>query len=176
MLFLQTSTKAKQKMATLYLALKTIHILSAILGLGPGFIMIYMVRLASNMTELRQAYKIRNRTHIFVMVGGTLLLLTGLGMGFINPIFFHTQWYMTGLVLFLIALGFGPVILSPCSKPIKKILREYQGEEIPEDYYRFSRKLFFWERVENVIFGAVILLMILKPSRLFLVDLLPYFH
>ncbi len=148
---------------TLYSFLLLIHVFSAILGLGPGFIMIYIVTKAKNMTELKHAYFIRNRVHVFVMVGGTLLLLTGLLMGFLNPGLFQAGWYITSLTLFLIALAFGPLILSPKSKPVKTLLKNYKGEKIPEEYYRLSKELFFYERIENVIFLIIIVLMILKP-------------
>ncbi|KXK45853.1 MAG: hypothetical protein BWX95_02453 [Bacteroidetes bacterium ADurb.Bin141] len=150
-------------MADLYRVLVVIHVLSAILGLGPGFVMIYVVTRATNMTELKHAYLIRNRLHNFVIVGGTLLLLSGLAMGIITPYLFRAGWYVTALILFLVALAFGPVMLSPRSKPIKQLLQSHRGENIPEAYYPLARELFFYERVENVIFIIIILLMILKP-------------
>lgn len=150
-------------MADLYRVLVVIHVLSAILGLGPGFVMIYVVTRATNMTELKHAYLIRNRLHNFVIVGGTLLLLSGLAMGIITPYLFRAGWYVTALILFLVALAFGPVMLSPRSKPIKELLKKHQGENIPDEYYPLARNLFFYERVENVIFIIIILLMVLKP-------------
>src|SRR5690625_2191300 len=114
-----------------YDILVVIHVFSAIVGLGPGFVMIYIVTKAKTMTELRHAYKIRNRIHIFVMVGGTLLLLTGLTMGLMRPYLFSQIWFISSLVLFLIALGAGPIVLSPRSKPIKNILQEHKGDDIP---------------------------------------------
>jgi uncharacterized membrane protein len=149
---------------TFYQILILVHVLSAILGLGPGFIMIYVVTRASTMTELRHAYLIRNRLHIFVMIGGTILLLTGLAMGILNPYWFRQGWYITSLTLFLIALGFGPAVLSPLSKPIKKLLKEHQGDDIPVHYNELIRKLFFYERIENVLFIIIIVLMVLKPD------------
>jgi uncharacterized membrane protein len=131
--------------------------------MGPGFVMIYVVTNASTMTELRHAYAIRNRLHIFVMVGGTLLLVTGLWMGALNPYLFHVGWYVTSLILFLIALGFGPTVLGPRSRPIKALLANHQGDDIPGEYYVLSKKLFFYERIENAIFLIVIALMITKP-------------
>lgn len=151
---------------TFYYFVVLIHVLSAILGLGPGFIMIYVVTKAQNMPELRQAYAIRNRLHIFVMIGGTLLLLTGLLMGALNPILFRMGWYVCSLTLFLIALGFGPLILSPRSKPIKKLLEEYPGHEIPAEYFLMAKSLFFYERIENVLFVIIIIMMVLKPAFL----------
>lgn len=148
---------------TFYKLLVFIHIFSAILGLGPGFIMIYVVTKSKTMTELRHAYMIRNRIHIFVMIGGTLLLLTGILMGIINPYLFSQGWYIVSLILFLVALAFGPIALSPRSKPIKKMLKEHQGDEIPERYFTLSKELFFYERLENILFLIIIALMILKP-------------
>ncbi|MDY0395266.1 DUF2269 family protein [Virgibacillus halophilus] len=148
----------------LYKFLLMVHIFSAILGMGPGFVMMHVLKKAKTMSELRHAYQIRNQLHIFVMIGGTLLIVTGLLMGWIHPYLFRTGWYMLSLTLFLIALGFGPVILSPRSKPIKKFLHEYAaGEEIPDLYYSMADRLFLAERVENAIFLVVIALMILKP-------------
>lgn len=146
-----------------YRLIVLIHVFSAILGLGPGFVMIYIVTKATNMTELKHAYLIRNRLHVFVMVGGTLLLLSGLTMGFMVPAWFQTGWYVASLLLFLVALAFGPLVLSSKSKPIKKLLKEYNGEEIPNEYYILSKKLFFYERIENILFLLIILLMVLKP-------------
>ena len=148
---------------TFYRFLLLIHIFSAILGLGPGFVMIYIVTRANTMTELKHAYLIRNRLHIFVMIGGTLLIITGLWMGALNNYLFRQGWYVTSLILFLIALAFGPLVLSPRSKPIKGLLKTHQGDVIPQEYYKLAGKLFFFERIENVIFLTIIVLMVLKP-------------
>lgn len=146
-----------------YDILVVIHVFSAIVGLGPGFVMIYIVTKAETMTELRHVYKIRNRIHIFVMIGGTLLLLTGLVMGLLRPYLFNQIWFISSLVLFLIALGAGPILLSPRSKPIKIILEEHKGEHVPERYHALSKQLFFYERITNIIFFIIILLMITRP-------------
>jgi uncharacterized membrane protein len=140
-----------------------IHIFSAIIGMGPGFILTTVVKSGETMTELRHAYAIRNKLHIYVMIGGTLLLITGLIMGSINQYLFHMGWYVTSLILFLISLALGPLALSPRSKPIKSLLNSYQGEEIPQEYYPLAKRLFRCEYLENFIFIIIITLMILKP-------------
>lgn len=151
---------------TFYNLLVLIHVFSAILGMGPGFVLIYVAKHPQNLTELKHGFKLRTRLHIFVMIGGILLLLTGLTMGYLNPALFQAFWYVTSLTLFLIALFFGPFILSPRSKPIKALLKEQEGEKIPERYYKMAGNLFFWERIENAIFLVIIMLMILKPYSL----------
>jgi uncharacterized membrane protein len=148
---------------TFYKIIVVLHIFSAIMGMGPGFILTTVVKSGKTMTELRHSYAVRHKLHIFVMVGGTLLLITGLLMGFMNPSLFRMGWYVISLVLFLAALAIGPVVLSPRSKPVKALLASHKGEEIPEEYYRLSKILFRYEHLENAIFIVIITLMILKP-------------
>ncbi|MFL6557106.1 MAG: DUF2269 family protein [Bacillus sp. (in: firmicutes)] len=150
-------------MIILYKILVFIHIFSAILGMGPGFILTTVVKSGGNMTELRHSYRIRHKLHIFVMIGGILLLISGLSMGFITPGLFRMGWYVTSLLLFLAALAIGPLVLSPRSKPVKALLAAHKGEEIPEEYWRLSKILFRFETLENIIFVIIIALMILKP-------------
>jgi uncharacterized membrane protein len=148
---------------TFYKIIVVLHIFSAIMGMGPGFILTTVVKSGKTMTELRHSYAIRHKLHIFVMAGGTLLLITGLIMGFMNPSLFRMGWYVTSLILFLAALAIGPLVLSPRSKPVKALLASHKGEEIPEEYYRISKILFRYEHLENAIFIVIIALMILKP-------------
>ena len=150
-------------MISFYKILVFIHIFSAIIGMGPGFILTTVVKAGNNMTELRHSYRVRNTLHIYVMIGGTLLLLSGIGMGMMNQTLFRMGWYVVSLVLFLSALAIGPLVLSPRSKPIKALLESHKGEEIPEEYYRLSKILFRYENLENCIFIIIITLMILKP-------------
>ncbi|WP_312472024.1 DUF2269 family protein [Neobacillus sp.] len=150
-------------MSTIYNIIVFIHIFSAILGMGPGFVLTTVVKSGNTMTELKHSYKIRHKLHIFVMIGGILLLITGLAMGYINPSLFRMGWYVTSLFLFLAALAIGPLVLSPRSKPVKALLESHNGEVIPEEYWRLSKVLFRYENLENVIFLIIIALMITKP-------------
>lgn len=149
---------------TLYYTLVVIHILSAIIGLGPGFILTFLVIKADNMTELRNGYKMRKRIHVFVMVGGSLLLLTGVAMGLLRPHLFTEGWYITSFTLYFLALAASPLLLRKEAKPINRFLAEYdEGEEIPQKYYDLSKRLYLYEHITNVFFTIIILLMILKP-------------
>lgn len=131
--------------------------------MGPGFVLTLIPKSAKNMSELRNAYLIKHRVHIMVMIGGALLLISGLLMGAINPALFRAGWYVTSLILFLLALASGPFILKPLSRPIKELLATYEGEDIPKQYDRLIKRLDLTEHIANIIFLIVIALMILKP-------------
>jgi Na+-translocating ferredoxin:NAD+ oxidoreductase RnfE subunit len=146
-----------------YKLLILVHIFSAIVGMGPGFALVYIVKSANTMSELRHAYVIRSRLHIFVMIGGTLLLITGLLMGLLNPSLFHMGWYVISLILFLIGMAMGPLVLARKSRPVKALLESYEGDDIPEEYTHLSSQLFKYEWIENMILLIIIFLMALKP-------------
>lgn len=131
--------------------------------MGPGFVLSMIAKSAKTMTELRNAYVIKHRIHMMVMIGGILLVVSGLLMGVINPRLFQTGWYVVSLTLFLIGLAMGPILLSPISKPIKALLNSHKGDRIPEEYKRLSKKLDFYENIGSFIFLVIIVLMILKP-------------
>ena len=152
-------------MSFIYNSLVFIHIFSAILGMGPGLVMTAVVTLSKpqTMSELKHSFKVRHSLHIFTMVGGILLLVSGLLMGALKPYWFTQGWYVTSLILFLVALAMGPFVLTPRSKPIKRLFEEVQGEKIPDVYDDLSKELFFYERVINISFLVIISLMILKP-------------
>lgn len=149
---------------TLYQFLLIIHILSAIIGLGPGFVMIYLVTYAQTMEQLRYSYQLRHRVHIFVMIGGVGLLVTGIWMGLLNRVLLTQGWYLMSLILYLIALAMGPLVLKRLSTPIKAFLSEPQVHDgIPQTYKQMAQKLFFYERIEMIIFIIIIILMVWKP-------------
>lgn len=152
---------------TFYEILVIIHILSAIVGLGPGFVLTYIVMKATNMAELRHGYKLRKQIHIFVMIGGTLLLVTGIIMGLINPYLFKQGWYIVSFILYILALAASPLLLRKEAKPINQFLEEYEEEHdkaaIPQIYFDLSKRLYLYEHLTNVFFLFIILLMILKP-------------
>lgn len=148
---------------TIYKLLVLIHVISAIAGLGPGFIMTYIITKSTTMDELRHGYKLRGQLHVIVMIGGILLLVTGLTMGMMNPHLFSAGWYVTSLILYMIGLAFGPFLLAPLTRKIRPLIAAYEGTDIPESYWQYARKLYLYENIINTIFIVIIVMMVLKP-------------
>ncbi|WP_217587295.1 DUF2269 family protein [Lentibacillus saliphilus] len=148
---------------TLYEFLVLIHVLAAILGMGPGFVMTFIVDRAKTMTELRLGFELRRRIHIFIMIGATLLLVTGLGMALLNTRLLSQGWYIVSLILFVAIIAAGPLLLAPLMKPIKAMLLSSDGEVIPDAYKPLAKKLFIVEHLTNILIIIIIVLMILKP-------------
>jgi uncharacterized membrane protein len=150
-------------MQTIYSILVVIHIFSAIVGIGPGFILTTIVKSARTMEEIRHAFMLKTKVHVFVMIGGILVLVTGLAMGFIRPYLFNQGWYITSMLLYFLALALGPTLLKKYSYPIKQILQNKDRNDIPKEYFTHLNKLLKVEYVENTLLICIIILMILKP-------------
>ncbi len=150
-------------MQTIYSILVVIHIFSAIVGIGPGFILTTIVKSARTMEEIRHAFMLKTKVHVFVMIGGILVLVTGLAMGFIRPYLFNQGWYITSMLLYFLALALGPTLLKKYSYPIKQILQNKDRNDIPKEYFTHLNKLLKVEYVENTLLICIIILMTLKP-------------
>ncbi|KAB8128306.1 DUF2269 family protein [Gracilibacillus oryzae] len=150
-------------MQSLYTFLVVIHIFSAIVGIGPGFILTTIVKSSHTIDEIRHAFALKKKVHLFAMIGGILVLITGLSMGLIRPYLFQQGWYITSMIIYLTALSLGPTLLKKYSKPIKQMLKDQTLQEVPETYHSNVQKLLKVEYIENSLLIIVILLMILKP-------------
>lgn len=150
-------------METFYRILVFLHIFSAIVGIGPGFVLTTITKFAKTLPQIRYAHFVKLKVHVLVMVGGTIVLLTGLTMGALKPVLFQQGWYLTSMILYLIGLALGPTLLKKHSRAIKEILDDPSLEELPPEYYESSRKLLKLEYLVNTALIIVIILMITKP-------------
>ncbi|UOQ84970.1 DUF2269 family protein [Gracilibacillus salinarum] len=150
-------------MNSLYSWIVVIHIFSAIVGIGPGFILTTIVKSAKTLPEVRHAFFIKKKLHIFVMSGGMLLLVSGLLMGLLRPMLFQQGWYITSLILYFFALLLGPTALKRSSAPIKEMLADPQLTDVPDSYHVLVQRLLRIEYVENTLLLTIILLMVTKP-------------
>ena len=150
-------------METFYRILVFLHILSAIAGIGPGFVLTTITKFAKTLDQARYAHFVKLKVHILVMIGGTMVLLTGLTMGAIKPVLFQQGWYLTSMILYLIALVLGPTLLKKHSRAVREILEDSSLKELPAQYEVSSKKLIHLEYIVNILLLIVIVLMITKP-------------
>ncbi|WP_163581558.1 DUF2269 family protein [Gracilibacillus saliphilus] len=150
-------------MNSIYTVLVVIHVFSAIVGIGPGFVLTTIVKSAKSLPEVRHAFALKAKVHIFVMIGGILVLLTGLLMGVLKPVLFQQGWYVASMILYFVALSLGPTLLKKFSTPIKALIAEPDLDSVPETYHENLQKLLRVEYIENTLLLIIILLMITKP-------------
>ncbi len=147
----------------LFLLVKWIHVLSAILAVGANATYgIWMVR-ASRQPSLLP-FVLRTIKWIDDRVANplyALLLLTGLTMAFMVPIPLTTPWLATALILYGVVLVLGLVVFVPTFRHQIELL-ESEGFDSPR-----YKKAAAQARVLGVIVGIIVLaitfMMVVKP-------------
>jgi len=80
-----------------------IHVLSAIIGVGPTFFSHALLRKNQSMEDLRSSLRLNHRLEVFPKIGGTLALLTGIILVLIgNYGGFAQIWIIGSLVVYAI--------------------------------------------------------------------------
>ena len=80
-----------------------IHVLSAIIGVGPTFFSHALLRKNQSMEDLRSSLRLAHRLELFPKIGGTLALLTGIILVLIgNYGGFAQIWIIGSLVVYAI--------------------------------------------------------------------------
>lgn len=147
----------------LYNLLIVVHILSAIVGVGPVLFINFILRKTKNNEELMYAHRLVEKLNRNANVGFGLLLLTGLLMGWINPFYFQMTWYVVSLSLFLLSACYAIFIIEPKLKQLAQIVSNAKVSTISDEYRALYKKKAAYDVVGNMLLIAIIILMILKP-------------
>jgi uncharacterized membrane protein len=154
---------------SIYLILKSVHILSVVLFLG-NIIVTGWWKLFADFTQQPETLKFAQRQvtltdYVFTLVGSTLIFISGIGMIHLQKLdFFHTPWLLWGTGLFLISGVLWLLLLIPLQIKLARLSRTLTANSpVPEIYWTLEK----WWLIIGVI--AIILpiitlfLMVLKP-------------
>jgi uncharacterized membrane protein len=151
---------------TLYLTLKSFHILAAITWVG-GAIMTqaFAIRTMRSGDPQRMALFAADVEFIgqrLFTSASLVLLLVGIWMVIIGPWSFGMTWILFALVVFGGSFVLGAGFVGPESGRIGKLM-ETQGPASPEVQRRIKR-IFFVSRIELVFLILVVFDMVVKPG------------
>ncbi|MCA1055731.1 DUF2269 family protein [Rossellomorea aquimaris] len=146
-----------------YKVLLTIHILSAIVGIGSTFLFPLILAIPKKVKELQLALRVLNKGADYPKFGAILLLLSGLGMGALNTELFQKGWYITAIILLLTAVLIYILRILPRLKTAIDHVADIEGEEIPQTYYDLKNGIKPFMITASAIDVIIILLMIWKP-------------
>lgn len=145
-----------------------IHVLSAIIGVGPTYFAHVLLRKNQKLDELRSSLRVGVRLEIFPKIGGTLAVLTGLLLIWLGDYGSFMQiWLFGSLIAYLliqvIAVGFA----TPYQKKLAGWVLDpanQKASSLP------AEQLIQWVKARNYFYGAsaigliLFIFMIVKPS------------
>ncbi|MBB6674100.1 DUF2269 family protein [Cohnella nanjingensis] len=144
-----------------------VHILSAILGVGPVFFSHVLLGPRQSANELRHSIRLFKTLELFPKIGGSLAVLTGLALVFIGDYGrFMQLWIFGSLVLYIliqiIVIGF----VAPAAKQLSTWLNDpsnRKADALPPEQQAFwmrANKLFWMASTLGTLLFAF---MIMKP-------------
>jgi uncharacterized membrane protein len=148
----------------LYLYLKWLHVLSAIVAVGANATYgIWLSRASRNPDNLPFTLKgIKMLDDRFANPAYGLLLITGLAMAFTAPLPLTTPWLLSGLVLYVVLVLVGIFGYTPALRGQIRIL-ENEGFNSP-NYQAQARRGTMLGIILAILAIGIVFLMVVKPA------------
>lgn len=148
---------------SLYLVLKFLHVLAAIIAVGTnatyGMLLARAHRDPKHLRHVRESVRALDRT--LANPAYAALLITGLLMVWIGPLSITTPWVLVSLILFLLTAALGLAILTPLTRRQGEVLARH-GPNSPE-YQRMRRQIDRLSGLAVLIIVGITYLMVAKP-------------
>ena len=149
---------------TTYFILKFLHVLSATIWVGGGFMLQMLLwrarRLGPEMAaSFNQAAEWTSQ-HVF-MPASFATLAFGIATVVVGPWSFSDLWITLGFVGFAVSALNGMAVLGPTAKKMKAVIEE-RGPNDPVATH-MARRLDLFGRIDLVVLIAVVFDMIVKP-------------
>ncbi|MEH7392314.1 DUF2269 family protein [Bacillus sp. JJ1474] len=148
---------------TWYEALVLIHVIAAVVGLGPAFIFSIISRFPKTKEQLLWTNDLLSKLEKPVKIGSITLFITGLVMGVLNTHLFTAGWYIASIILYIVAQILVIGIAGKKSKKAAEILESFQGNDIPEEVTELNKKSDTALSLASIIAIVMIVLMSVKP-------------
>ncbi|WP_248928831.1 DUF2269 family protein [Paenibacillus hamazuiensis] len=148
--------------------LVTIHVLSAMLGLGPAYAFPFILRKVSTLDEMKRNLLQVASLEVFPKIFGSLAFISGLALFFIGSYGpFMQVWIIGSLAVFAAIEILVIVYLNPAAGRLIKLLAESEtaASDVPAAHltvlYTRVRNLHLWSGILGIL---LLILMIVKPQ------------
>ncbi|MFT4414874.1 DUF2269 family protein [Fredinandcohnia humi] len=122
-----------------------IHILSAIIGVGPTFFAHVLLRKNQNAVQLRQSMALSQLLNFFPKIGGTIAVLTGITLVILGEYgSFLNLWLIGSLIVYILIQIIVIGIIDPNSKKLGAWVFDENNEdavELPQEQNQLLSKI-----------------------------------
>jgi uncharacterized membrane protein len=144
-----------------------IHVLSAIIGIGPTYAFHIIFRKNQSVQELRSSFKTGTILELLPKIFGSLAVVSGLTLFFVGSYGSFTQlWLIGSLILYIIIQVIIIGIVSPLGARLKKWLADPASQslqEVPAEQVKLHNKMLNNLNLASGLGIVLFIFMILKP-------------
>ncbi|KGP73190.1 DUF2269 family protein [Pontibacillus yanchengensis] len=144
-----------------------IHVLSAIIGVGPTFFAHVLVRPDQTPAQLRESLALAKKLEFFPKVGGSIAVLSGLILVWLGDYgSFMQVWLFGSLILYILIQIIVVAIVTPKSRRVHywvQLDENKQATALPLKQEQLLKSVNTWFYVASSLGVLLFILMILKP-------------
>jgi uncharacterized membrane protein len=145
-----------------------VHVLSAIIGIGPTFAFLVVLRKNQSFQELRSSLKMGNILELFPKILGSLAVVTGLVLFFVGDYGQFTQlWLIGSLILYVIIQVIVIAFVPPSVKSLTKWVAEpanHTLQVLPSEQTKLLSKALNFTNLACLLGIVLFAFMIMKPT------------
>ncbi len=143
--------------------LVVLHVIAAIVGIGPAFVLPLLGSSAKTGSQLRFVFGIIQKINKFPKTGGITLIVTGVLLMIVGKMGLTELWLNLSLLFFIIIEVIIIGMIEPRMRKITALVMASEGEEIPQGYQASMSKIIPLEATVHVLTIVIIILMVVKP-------------
>lgn len=143
--------------------LVVLHVIAAIVGIGPAFVLPLLGNSAKTGSQLRFVFGIIQKINRFPKTGGITLIVTGVLLMIVGKMGLSELWLNLSLLFFIIIEVIIIGMIEPRMRKITALVMASEGEEIPQGYQGSMNKIIPLEATVHVLTIVIIILMVVKP-------------
>jgi hypothetical protein len=148
---------------TVYGAIVFVHVVCAVVGMGPAFVFPLIMKFAKTKEQLVFVNGLLEKAEKGIKLSSILLLISGFIMGFLNTSLFQEIWYIASIVLYVVAQFFVIGVGAKNTKKVVSILEQSEGNEIPSEVNLLNSKIIKAHYAASIIAVIMVFLMSIKP-------------
>jgi uncharacterized membrane protein len=147
---------------SIYLALKLLHILAAMVAVGTNFSYAFWLRLAGNDRE-RIAHTLQSIHRLDMWLANpayVIVLLAGIGMVVVGPYPISTPWILVAIALYVLVALIGITLYAPA---VRRQRAAALADPDSANYRAAARRSNILGVIAVAIVFAIVTLMVVKP-------------
>lgn len=144
-----------------------LHVLTAIVGIGPTYFLHVLYRRRQSAGELKQSLRLGSLLDLFPKIGGSLSVLSGIALVALSPVQFLDLWIIGSLLVYALIQIVIIAVVSPKQKQLRAVLEQREAlqdkDMLPGDIQAIIASANGWLYVVSSLGILLFILMIMKP-------------
>lgn len=152
-----------------YLLLVVVHVMAAIIGIGPTYFSPVLLRAGQTTEQLRTSFRLGAILELFPKIGGSIAVLSGIALVIVGDYHFKDVWIYCSIAIYIIIQILVVGFAAPRQKKVftwllNQVSPVQTSTNPPGEYNALVSQVRTIHYIATVLGIALFVLMIVKPT------------